>query len=179
MFAAKYARVHARDLPIDELIRLANSSDSNVRGLAKDLIESHDPRTKVGLEAWGQLLEAKHGYEMAVEALRKHFTAADLTPEWFRERLLSGNPQTVKFCRSRLLEVHTAKQLGEQYFFDLFDNAVPHRDDDTVRFAVEQIGKMDLSQIKMEWLEQLVDLYWDMPFGCSMGESRIGPGRTF
>lgn len=97
--AAKYARVHARDIPILRLIRLANSADQKVRGLATDLLRSHDPRNEVGLDAWGQLLDTKHGNKMAVEILRKHFTADDLTPKWFKERLLSGRKRSVEFAK--------------------------------------------------------------------------------
>jgi hypothetical protein len=155
LFAAKYARVHARDLAVDDLIRHANSSDSNVRDLAKDLISARDPRTEIGLEAWGQLLEAKFGHDLAVEALRKHFTADDLTPEWFRERILSQNAKAREFAASRLLEVHSVEQLGESYFFELFDQAHPGRHSSALAFAVQQIGEMDLDQVDIEWLQQL------------------------
>ena len=155
-FAAKYARVHARDLPVDELVRLASQSDKAVRELAHDLINSRDPRTEIGLQAWGQLLEAKYDHEKAADALAKHFTSADLTPEWFRERLFSRNKKAAGFARKRLLEVHSVKQLGLQYFYDLFDEGLPYRHSDSIAFAVEQIGKADLSQVDISWLEQLL-----------------------
>lgn len=155
-FAAEYARVHARDLPVEELIRLANSSEAKVRDLAHDLINSRDPRTEIGLEAWGQLLEAKFGHPIAVEALRKHFTSSDLTVDWFQERILSGNLLASQFAQSRLLEVHSAKQLGGSFFYELFERADPVRNQEAHDFAVEQIGNMDLAEVPVEWIEQLL-----------------------
>src|SRR5262249_12897770 len=38
-YAAEYARAHARDLPVPELIRLANSGHEGVRKLAADLLQ--------------------------------------------------------------------------------------------------------------------------------------------
>ena len=49
-YAANYARTHARDLPVSELIRLANNDNEDVRKLATDLLGEKDPRTGVGLE---------------------------------------------------------------------------------------------------------------------------------
>src|SRR5207302_9041254 len=50
-YAANYARTHARDLPVSELIRLANNDNENVRKLARDLLGEKDPRTGVRLDA--------------------------------------------------------------------------------------------------------------------------------
>ena len=60
-YAAEYARTHARDLPVDELVRLADNNNPVVRRLASDLLLARDPRKEVGLEAWGRLLESRHG----------------------------------------------------------------------------------------------------------------------
>src|SRR5262249_55586115 len=78
-YAAQYARTHARDLPVPELVRLANNSHPAVRKLACDLLLERDPRKEVGLGAWGQLLETDHGHSLAAGVLRKHFGARELT----------------------------------------------------------------------------------------------------
>ena len=98
-YAAEYARTHARDLPVDELVRLANNDHAAVRRLAADLLQARDPRKEVGLEAWGRLLETQHGHELAAEVLRKHFGARELTPEWFRARLFAVNAAAFKFVQ--------------------------------------------------------------------------------
>src|SRR5205085_6659864 len=64
-YAAGYARTHARDLPVPELVRLVDNTSEPVRGLALDLPPGRDPRAEVGLEAWGWLLETRYGHELA------------------------------------------------------------------------------------------------------------------
>src|SRR5690606_22612499 len=88
VYAAAYARTHARDLELARLLRLANSSSVEVRKLAADLLGDRDPRKDIGLDAWGQLLGTQHAHELAASALRKHFSARELTPAWFADRLL-------------------------------------------------------------------------------------------
>ena len=156
LLAAKYARVHARDIPVNRLIRLANSGDEKVRSLATDLLRSHDPRSDVGLDAWGQLLDTKHGNAMAVEMLRKHFTSDDLTPEWFKDRLLCGRRQSAEFARDRLLETHSAKQLGTEYFYDVYCETSPQHHGETIGFVMEHLQKSDLGEMPIEWLEQML-----------------------
>src|SRR5205085_8209601 len=44
-YAAGYARTHARDLPVAELVRLVDNSSDAVPKLAPDLLQTRDPRT--------------------------------------------------------------------------------------------------------------------------------------
>ena len=127
-YAAAYARTHARDLPVDELIGLVASSNEGIHSVAADLLLERDPREDVGLEAWGRILEGVYSREIAADVLRKHFGASELTPEWFAERLLSENEYAFEFASKRLTDLHSAKQLGATYFVDLLKGhcANPH-----------------------------------------------------
>lgn len=120
-YAADYARTHARDLPLEDLLRLANNDHDGVRKLATDLLRDLDPRAGVGLDAWGRLLGTEYAHKLAENMLRRHFGSSELTPAWFRERLLSDNYKVVTFAKNQLLKVHTAKSLGVSYLTDLFD----------------------------------------------------------
>src|SRR5262245_25600196 len=115
-YAANYARTHARDLPVAELIRLANNDNDEVRKLARDLLGEKDPRTGVGLEAWGQLLETEHGHKFVAEAITKHFGAKELTPEWFKGRILSDSYEARDFATTLLPKIHNLKDLGPAFF---------------------------------------------------------------
>jgi hypothetical protein len=168
-FAAQYARVHARDIPINRLIGLANHEDKKVRELAADLLLSHDPRTEVGLEAWSQLLATQHGHKMAVEMLRKHFTSNDLTPDWFKDRLLSGERLSSDFARERLLEVHALKKLGAQYFYEIFDVADPNVHYHTIVFALLKLTETDLNDLPIEWLEQILVRTYQVSYWINQG----------
>ncbi len=121
IYAADYVRTHARDLPLGRLILLANNSNAAVRKLAGDLLSDRDPRKEVGLDAWGRLLGTEHGHELAVTALRKHFGARELSPEWFSALFLDSRDRVVGFAAELLPKVHTYKALGADYFRRLLD----------------------------------------------------------
>jgi hypothetical protein len=121
VYAADYARTHARDLPVADLIRLANNNHEAVHKLACDLLHERDARKEVGLDAWGQLLETRHGHALAAAMLRKHYGARELTPEWFKDRLLSPSDKAREFAKAYLPQVHPYQELGPGFFADLID----------------------------------------------------------
>jgi len=151
-YAAAYARTHARDLSLDQLVRLANNSHEAVRALARDLLHDRDPRKDVGLDAWGQLLGTSYAHELAAEAIRKHFGARELTAAWFRERLLSDNHQVFRFASDLLLKIHTAAALGSGFFCELVE-------DDRVTsnassFALQALSRGNVSELDAEFLRR-------------------------
>lgn len=165
VYAADYARTHARDLPVSELIRLSNNSHEAVRKLVADLLQSRDPRKEVGLEAWGELLETEHGHDLAAATLRKHFGARELTPEWFASRILSPHAKAAQFAQRRLGGVHPYKKLGSQYFCDLvdeleFDSAAPRDrqrlERQVARFCFDDVlaRGFDVNKLDVEFLRR-------------------------
>lgn len=158
-YAANYARTHARDLPVGELIRLANNSNEDVRKLATDLLAEKDPRTGVGLEAWGQLLETRYGHKFAADSVTKHFGANELTPEWFQGRLLSRSDDAFEFAKKLLPKTHDLKALGAPFFIQLLRAADPDRAPAVAErvgeYATEQLGKFDLGAVPQDQLHWL------------------------
>jgi hypothetical protein len=155
-YAAGYARTHARDLPVAELVRLANSDHKDVYSLALELLQSRDARKDVGLEAWGLLLETRHGRKLAMAVIPKHFGPAELTPRWFLERLLSPDRETFRFASVLLTEVHPLKQLGPGLFVELV-NQILKDDDDTrwaMQFAFEKLATFDVNTLDAEFLKR-------------------------
>ncbi len=158
-YAAGYARTHARDLPVSELVRLVDSSNPAVRTLALDLLPERDPRTGIGLDAWGKLLETRNGHELATNALRQHFGARELTPEWFKDRLLSKSPEAFRFARTLLPQIHPTQRLGPAFFAGLIDaiadtNARGARD--VAGFALEELARFDVNTLPAELLRRLL-----------------------
>jgi hypothetical protein len=156
-YAADYARTHARDLSVDELIRLANNDSEDVRKLARDLLGEKDPRTGVGLDAWGRLLETEHGYKFAADAITKHFGAKELTPEWFQGRLLSPSETAFDFASKLLPKVHNLKDLGPAFFLGLLRKYDPEGDSngEVASFAMKELAKFDLGSLNpddLRWL---------------------------
>lgn len=156
-YAANYARTHARDLSVDELIRLANNDNEKVRKLAFDLLGEKDPRTGVGLDAWGRLLETAHGSKFAADAITKHFGAKELTPEWFQGRLLSKSDEAFNFASKLLPKVHDLKTLGPAFFVALLRKYDPQGDsnDSVADYALKELGKFDLNALDAEQLRWL------------------------
>ncbi len=158
-YAADYARTHARDLPVDELVRLADNNHTGVRRLAADLLQARDPRKEVGLEAWGRLLESRHGLELASAALHKHFGARELTPDWFRDRLFTKNPEAFAFVQKLLMQTHPAATLGAGYFVALIEAAdtrkgfAPYA---VESFAMAQLVRFDLNALDGDVLRRLL-----------------------
>jgi hypothetical protein len=149
------------------LIRLANNSSDDVRKLATDLLGEKDPRTGVGLDAWGQLLETEHGHKFAADSITKHFGAAELTPAWFQGRLLSHSDDAFEFAKKLLPKTHDLKALGAPFFIDLLRKADPDRDSDVAErvgeYATDQLAKFDLNAVPQD------QLHWLALFPASAG----------
>ncbi|MCB9765911.1 MAG: BRCT domain-containing protein [Alphaproteobacteria bacterium] len=145
-WAAEYARTHARDLALERLVLLANNDHEAVRKMAQDLLRARHPRDAVGLEAWGRLLGTRHAHDLAADAIRKHFGASELTPDWFRERLLSDDREVFRFAADLLLKVHTHKKLGAAFFTGLIEDerltwlATSWTLDALSRFSPDELG---------------------------------------
>lgn len=158
-YAANYVRTNARDVPLDLLIRLVDNWNDTVQKLARDLIGDRDPRDEVGLEAWGRLLATDGGHELAATALRKHFGASELTPEWFAAQLLSKHDTCSEFAREHLGRVHSTKSLGPDFFVDLVERVDTNQwwqARQTVRFAMDELERFDLESLDPEVLSRLL-----------------------
>ena len=151
-YAASYARTHARDLPLDRLLVMVNNSNQAVRKLAADLLKDRDPRKDVGLDAWGSLLGTRYGHDLASAALQKHFGAREMTPDWFRDRLLSGDRKVFKFASTLLGKVHTLKSLGAGWFRELLDD--PRLDSQAATFATHNLGRYSAAEIGVDFLQR-------------------------
>jgi hypothetical protein len=158
-YAADYARTHARDLPVPELVRLVDNTSEAVRKLALDLLQERDPRTAIGLDAWGWLLETQYGHPLAAAVLRKHFGAKELTPAWFKDRLFSPSRQAFEFARTLLPHIHPTEKLGPAYFADLLDfigDPTTQSARDVSGFALTELSRFDLNALDRELLQRLL-----------------------
>lgn len=157
-FAAEYARTHARDLAVDHLVRLVISHHDPVSKLAVDLLKSLDPRKDVGLDAWGRLLENDAGSQFATDMLRRHFTAKELTPEWFADRLLHGGDTAIQFATENLMRLHSTESLGTDFFTDLMLAVDPddHRSYYALRLGAEQLEQLGFDSIETTTLQRML-----------------------
>lgn len=149
-FAAAYARSHAKDLPLATLLELVNHPQKEVRELAVSLLGERDPRKAIGLEAWTQLLGTPYGHELAEKALIKHFSAKELSPEWFAAALL--NPNAHYFASTQLLKFHKLPELGPDYFIKLFRSEAykPF----AAEFILEQLHRFPIENLEPDFLRE-------------------------
>ena len=153
-YAAKYARTHARDLPLEDLLRLANHFDDQIRKLSFELLKDLDPRKEVGLDGWGSLLGTEYAHDVAVKALHDHFGASELTLDWFRARFLSEEWQVVDFAVNHFGEVHKVEKVDPGYYVGLIDADEPS--DDTLTFAIDALSRFDLAALDIEVFKRLL-----------------------
>ncbi|TXH70235.1 MAG: hypothetical protein E6Q83_06825 [Thiothrix sp.] len=147
-YAIQYVKAQARDLPVSELLRLALKPNPELAKLIRQLISERDPRSEIGLEAWGKLLALDNYYAFAEEALRKHFGRKELTPEWFQQLLLSSTAG-LAFAKKYLLELHPLKTLSAAYFqaiLEQLDNE-NYQHFEVAEFSLNQLAQFDLKEL--------------------------------
>jgi len=157
-YAANYARTHARDLPVTQLISLANNHNPEVRKLAVDLLRSRDPRKEIGLDAWGELLATEHGYKIAADALRKNFGGNELTREWFVQLIVSADDNARQFAADNLTRLHPRKQLGWSYFVDILEQLdyCEWTHQESAQFCCDELDKLQFDEIEQGRLQRLM-----------------------
>ena len=181
-YAAGYARTHARDLSVSELVRLVDNSSDAVRKLAIDLLQGRDPRREIGLDAWGWLLETKYGHKLAAESLQKNFGARELTPAWFKARLFSPSQETFAFIRKLLPQIHPPAQLGPGFYTDLIDSLVDPDTDIAERialFALTELAAFDVNALDRDFLRRILLLPRTRARSSAwIDEGRLKPDRV-
>lgn len=148
-YACNYVKAHARDLSMPTLLRLANSTNKEVRKLAQQLLSERKPREEVGLAAWGELLASEYAHSFASSMLRKHFGRKELDQTWFQQRLHAKNAHSLRFVEEHLLELHPLKTLPPSFFSEVLlqleeDYGVS---DDVAEFCLRQLHDIGPAQL--------------------------------
>ena len=151
-YAIGYVNAHARDLPLEDLIRLAANPSTELTQLVQQLLSERDPRENVGLDTWGQLLEFPQHYKFAANILHKHFGRQELTPDWFQQRLVHATEAGIKFSQHYLFELHPVKKLGLSYFQDLLEllDYSQQRARQIVQFVTDALIQLDLKGLDLD-----------------------------
>ncbi|GAA0314663.1 BRCT domain-containing protein [Psychrobacter aestuarii] len=149
-YAISYATSYAKDIDLDTLLLLAVSRHASIRDFAMQMILSRHPIKDIGVQGWGQLLETPYHFKTASNQLTAHFTRKELTPEWFRARLLGNSPEAVSFAIQQLPKLYSAKTLGADFFIDIARTLLPTYSQNQAAcmdFVLEELRKTDLSTI--------------------------------
>ncbi len=154
-YGADYVRAHARDLPLEQLIALADNHRTQAHQLAIELLQARDPRKDIGLEVWGQLLDTRYANELASNTLRTAFGKKELTPQWFMARLLSPTKAGLGFCERHMLSLHPGTSLGTDFFCEVvlkLDTNISYAQD-VIDFSCEQLITYDLNQLPEDFIK--------------------------
>lgn len=160
-YAISYAKSYAQALSITELMLLAISAYESIRAFAINNILSRDPVADIGVSGWGQLLDTDYHHDIASKQLSLHFTRSELTPDWFSERLTSGQRHSMDFAIRKMPELYSAKELGQDYFInimkqlDVTDSYHAHSWLDTnnnidarcMQFVLDEFRRLDFTQV--------------------------------
>lgn len=167
IFAAEYARVYARDLPIGKLIELLYNTGKEIKQFALDMLREKDIRKDIGLDNLTLILQAPAAYQFASEALLSQYSSKELTAEWFLQCLLSDSEEPRKFAFAQLLQIHKREKLGMEYFSGIILQLM-HKDtwqahylirDHHIKlaeFAFEQLEKFDQQQLPVDFMQQIM-----------------------
>ncbi len=169
-YAISYAKSYAQNIPITELMLLAISNYETVRAFAIHNVLSRDPVADIGVIGWGQLLDTDYHHKVASEQLSKHFTRRELDPNWFFERLISGNAHSVDFAIRRLPELYSATELGADYLINVMqqlDVTDPYDfyswldtnnnvDARCMQFVLDELRRLDFAQVNPEVWQYLL-----------------------
>lgn len=155
-YACEYVKAHARDLPLETILRLAHSRNKQISKLVRQLISDRDPRKEIGLEAWRELLATREHYAFAETALIKHFGRKELSLEWFQQLFIQGTQSSFKFASEHLLALYPLKKLDVSFFQAVLDQISNEADEayEVVDFAVEHLQQLDMSQLDQDFLQR-------------------------
>ncbi len=160
-YAVDYAKTYARQLPVADLLRLAENPTAPVRDFALQMLLTHEPRS-LGMEVWGQLLESKYHHALAEKQLIQHFNRTELTPEWFAKRFTSTGVTALGFIKRHLTELHSLESLGTDYFENIaltLPFARPNQDKnaaDSMVLALEYLEALGIDKISPETMQILL-----------------------
>ncbi len=154
-YVVAYVKAHARDLPLVQLLDLAANNDKQISQLVQQLLSERDPRKDVGLDVWGQLLEFDRHYDFTAKILRKHFGRKELTPAWFRERLIAADGNGQRFSQETLTELYPSKKLGLDYFRDIAEQLDPEKPEvyGVTQFALEHMEQLGVADLPVPFLQ--------------------------
>lgn len=156
-YASEYVKAHVRDLPLDNLLQLAQLSNANIVKLVQQLITEHDPRTEVGLAAWSVLLQTQKHATFAEKVLLKHFGRKELTSEWFEQLILKATRQSYNFVSKHLLNIHPAKDLGVAFFQSITEqlwDSDEYYSTEFQDFALAQVAELDINQLSPDFVQK-------------------------
>jgi hypothetical protein len=147
-YAVEYARAHAPDIGVEELVSLAEEGAQEVQQFAAAWLEGKAP-AEIGLPALVRLLGVAATEKLASEKIQLGFKPQDLDAELFIQ-LVTGNKAQNAFVERFFKD---AKQRVPARFYCalLDDRRCSYK---TRRLALTELGQRAGAEIGLEWIKQ-------------------------
>jgi hypothetical protein len=147
-YAVDYARAHAADMPVDELVRLVLEGAKEVKELASARLAARPPR-ELGLPALCRLLGVSETAELAKAKIREGYTPADIDADLF-VALALGNEKQSKFLVDFYNE--SKRAVPAPHYCKLLDDS--RCSWSARRFALANLAERSGAEIGVAWLQK-------------------------
>ena len=152
-YAITYARDYASDMPVDELLKLLNSNKQDLIKFAQQLLAKRDAREDLGLDMLQKLLLLPNAFKTAQKKLKEGFRPSELSLDWFRPLLFSGNYQALSFAMKYLEKDYPTKKIPFDWYLSIVeDPSIQHTSYEVKEYAMKHIAKQT-KQLTPDWIK--------------------------
>ena len=158
-YAIAYSRAHAKDLPVERLLMLANNEwmeerfdqtfDDTIK-LAADMLTAKAPRD-LGLATLGIMIGLDATNEWASQAVNKSFERAEIPHAWLVEQIYGGSSR-MSFATEYIEKKYPRGAIGSAFWISVIDDPRFKDEWSVRRAALAAIGEMPLASIDAAWL---------------------------
>ncbi len=150
-YAVEYARAHAPDLPVAELLDLVTRGVGEVKTFALAQLQAR-PATEIGLRALGMLLDVREAATWAEAQIRAAFRPASFDAPTFLALYQASDK-----IRTFVTGFYSAAKepMPAAFLLELCAAEKPARD--AVRAALRELGNRTGAELGMDWVKRHLD----------------------
>jgi hypothetical protein len=155
-YAIDYARAYAADLPVAELVKLAQKGAQDVQTFAISLLEQRPP-ADLGLPSLLKLLTLPASATLAKTKLRQGFKPSDISAEQFVEIALAPSGSNAGAIEQQMQHLMELMQQGVQMDFERIINNLSKRGGSSALDALLEFYKDAKVKVPAAYYRQLLD----------------------
>jgi hypothetical protein len=153
-YAIEYARGHAGDLPVEQLLELLNTAYAfaDTRDFVVGLLTARRPARALGLETLARLLGIEATHKFAAATLDAEFDRSELSEAFLRELLFDHRRGPADWARRTLDARFGPTELPLSFWTGLLDDERLDRAHHVLTLACTKIEKYPVEQASGDWL---------------------------
>lgn len=158
-YAIAYARAHAKDLSVEQLLGLADGDNMEERfgatyeetiTFAVDMLQSRAPRT-LGLDVLGRMLGIGSTSAWARDALLKTFGREEVPEAWLVDQLYGSDAQA-DFVETFIEKKYPGGSIGSPFWTRVLDDPRQPKNETATDKAMSALGKLALASMDATWI---------------------------